>query len=72
LRAAFNPGLFVLLEEVGERLVGNVLEVASGISMSTTAPSDTEKFSMMGVYGSEADAKVAMAGMTKYNKKYSS
>jgi hypothetical protein len=33
-------------------------------TMSRTAPSDTEKFSMMGVYGSEADAHMAMAGMT--------
>lgn len=33
-------------------------------SISTTAPSETEKFSMMGIYGSEADAKMAMAGMT--------
>jgi hypothetical protein len=32
--------------------------------MSRTAPSDTEKFSMMGVYGSEANAHMAMKGMT--------
>lgn len=32
-------------------------------SISTTAPSETEKFSMMGIYGSEANAKMAMAGM---------
>jgi hypothetical protein len=34
-------------------------------SMSRSAPTETEKFSMMGQYGSEADAKMAMAGMTK-------
>jgi hypothetical protein len=33
-------------------------------SMSRTPPTETEKFSMMGQYGSEADAKMAMAGMT--------
>lgn len=33
-------------------------------SMSRSAPTDTEKFSMMGIYGSEADAHMAMAGMT--------
>lgn len=33
-------------------------------SMARTPPTDTEKFSMMGQYGSEADAKMAMAGMT--------
>jgi hypothetical protein len=32
-------------------------------SIATTAPSETEKFSMMGIYGSEANAKMAMAGM---------
>lgn len=31
--------------------------------MSRTAPSDTEKFSMMGIYGSEANAHMAMTGM---------
>lgn len=34
-------------------------------SIATTAPTETEKFSMMGQYGSEADAKMAMKGMTK-------
>ena len=34
-------------------------------SISTTAPSETEKFSMMGIYGSEANAKMAMHGMMK-------
>jgi len=34
-------------------------------SISTTAPSETEKFSMMGIYGSEANAKMAMAGMSQ-------
>ncbi len=33
-------------------------------SIATTAPSETEKFSMMGIYGSEANAKMAMAGMS--------
>jgi hypothetical protein len=33
-------------------------------SMAKSPPTDTEKFSMMGQYGSEADAKMAMAGMT--------
>ena len=37
-------------------------------SMSRTAPTDTEKFSMMGQYNSEADAHMAMAGMTKCKK----
>jgi hypothetical protein len=34
-------------------------------SMSRSAPTDTEKLRMMGTYGSEADAKMAMAGMTR-------
>lgn len=34
-------------------------------SISKTAPSETEKFSMMGIYGSEADAQMAMKGMSK-------
>lgn len=34
-------------------------------SISTSAPTETEKFSMMGQYGSEADAKMAMHGMTQ-------
>jgi hypothetical protein len=33
-------------------------------SMTRTPPTETEKFSMMGQYGSEADAHMAMAGMT--------
>jgi hypothetical protein len=33
-------------------------------TMSRSAPTETEKFSMMGIYGSEADAKMAMKGMT--------
>jgi len=33
--------------------------------MSRTAPSDTAKFAMMGEYKTEADAKMAMHGMTK-------
>jgi hypothetical protein len=37
-------------------------------SMARSAPTDTEKFSMMGIYGSEADAHMAMAGMTKCKK----
>jgi len=32
--------------------------------MVRTPPTDTEKFSMMGQYNSEADAHMAMAGMT--------
>ena len=37
-------------------------------SMTRTAPTDTEKFSMMGQYGSEADAKMAMHGMTEIGR----
>jgi hypothetical protein len=37
-------------------------------SMVRTPPTDTEKFSMMGQYGSEADAHMAMAGMTRCKK----
>ena len=33
--------------------------------MSRTAPTDTAKFAMMGEYKTEADAKMAMHGMTK-------
>lgn len=32
-------------------------------SIATTAPTETEKFSMMGQFGSEAEAKKAMSGM---------
>ncbi len=34
-------------------------------SISTTAPTTSERFSMMGIYGSELDAKTAMHGMMK-------
>lgn len=34
-------------------------------SISKSAPTETEKFSMMGTYGSEANAQMAMSGMTK-------
>lgn len=34
-------------------------------SVSKAPPTDTEKFSMMGIYGSEADATMAMKGMTQ-------
>lgn len=37
-------------------------------SMVRTPPTDTEKFSMMGQYNSEADAHMAMSGMTKCKK----
>jgi hypothetical protein len=37
-------------------------------SVATTPPTETEKFSMMGQYGSEANAKMAMAGMMKCKK----
>jgi anti-sigma-K factor RskA len=37
-------------------------------SISKSAPTETEKFSMMGIYGSEANAKMAMAGMMKCRK----
>ena len=37
-------------------------------TMARSAPTDTEKFSMMGIYGSEADAKMAMKGMTSCKK----
>jgi len=30
-----------------------------------TPPTETEKFSMMGIYGSELNAKMAMVGMTE-------
>ena len=36
--------------------------------MLKAPPSDTDKFAMMGNYRTEADAKMAMAGMTKCNK----
>lgn len=32
-------------------------------SIALSAPTETEKFSMMGIYGSEANAKMAMKGM---------
>ena len=32
-------------------------------SVALSAPTETEKFSMMGIYGSEANAKMAMKGM---------
>ncbi|HUW72449.1 MAG TPA: hypothetical protein VMW05_00200 [Methyloceanibacter sp.] len=37
-------------------------------SVATTPPTETEKFSMMGQYGSEENAKMAMAGMMKCKK----
>jgi hypothetical protein len=41
---------------------------AKQCSISKTAPSETDKFSMKGIYGSEANAKMAMAGMMKCRK----
>jgi hypothetical protein len=38
-------------------------KTAKKCSVSKTPPTETEKFSMMGQYGSEADAMMAMAGM---------
>lgn len=40
-------------------------KAAKKCSMVRTPPTDTEKFSMMGQYNSEADAHMAMSGMTK-------
>lgn len=40
-------------------------KAAKKCTISTTPPTETEKFSMMGQYGSEADAKMAMKGMSK-------
>ena len=37
-------------------------------SIATTPPTETEKFSMMGQFGSEAEAKKAMAGMKECKK----
>ena len=34
-------------------------------SIATTAPTETEKFSMMGQYGSEAEAMTAMSKMAE-------
>jgi hypothetical protein len=34
-------------------------------TISQTAPTTSERFSMMGIYGSELDAKTAMHGMMK-------
>jgi hypothetical protein len=43
-----------------------VFDKAAGkCTMVRTAPTDTAKFAMMGEYGSEADAHMAMKGMTK-------
>ena len=39
-------------------------KTAKKCSVSKTPPTETEKFSMMGQYGSEADAMMAMKGMT--------
>ena len=41
---------------------------AKKCSMVKTPPSDTDKFAMMGDYKTEADAHMAMAGMTKCKK----
>ena len=37
-------------------------------SIATTPPTETEKFIMMGQFGSEAEAKKAMAGMKECKK----
>jgi hypothetical protein len=41
------------------------VKAANKCVMSRTAPADTAKFAIMGEYKTEADAKMAMAGMTK-------
>jgi hypothetical protein len=52
---AFSMGPFyVMFDKVAKKCV-----------MSRTAPTDTAKFAMMGEYKTEADAKMAMSGMTK-------
>lgn len=40
-------------------------KAANKCTMTREAPSDTAKFAMMGEYKTEADAKMAMHGMTK-------
>ena len=40
-------------------------KTAKKCSVSKSAPTDTEKFSMMGQYGSEAEAMTAMAAMAE-------
>lgn len=40
-------------------------KAANKCTMVQKEPSDTDKFAMMGSYKTEADAKMAMAGMTK-------
>ena len=47
-------GFYVMFDNAAKKCV-----------MSKTAPSDTAKFAMMGSYKTEADAKMAMKGMTK-------
>ncbi len=40
-------------------------KAANKCTMVQKVPTETDKFAMMGEYKSEADAKMAMAGMTK-------
>ena len=54
---AFADAFYVMFEKATKKC-----------SVSKSAPTDTEKFSMMGQYGSEADAHMAMAGMTRCKK----
>ena len=43
-----------------------VFDKAAGkCTMTQTAPTDTDKFAMMGEYKTESDAKMAMHGMAK-------
>jgi len=50
---AMGP-FYVVFDNVGKKCM-----------MTQEAPTDTAKFAMMGEYGTEADAKMAMKGMTK-------
>jgi hypothetical protein len=65
LLAAMLIGAFAVSASAGGTFYVMFNKETKQCSIATSPPTETEKFAMMGQYGSEADAKMAMHGMTR-------
>jgi hypothetical protein len=63
LLAAFVVGVFAAPASAADTFYVMFDKTKKQCSISKQPPTETEKFSMMGQFGSEAEAKKAMAGM---------
>jgi hypothetical protein len=68
LLAAMLIGTFAVPASAAGSFYVMFNETTKTCSISRSAPTPSERFSMMGIYGSEANAKMAMAGMTACKK----